>query len=44
MPRKGRRRIVGKWATVEQETREEDLTALQRELHATQRRDRKAVA
>jgi hypothetical protein len=44
MPRKGRRRMVGKWATVEQEAREEDLAALQRELHAIQRRARKAAA
>ncbi|MET8364110.1 hypothetical protein ABZU53_11130 [Micromonospora sp. NPDC005194] len=38
MPRKGRRRLVGKWAAVAQRLREAALEALRRELHAEQRR------
>jgi len=38
MPRRSRRRMIGKWARVEQEQREAALAALQRELRAAWRR------
>jgi hypothetical protein len=37
VPRRSRRRIVGKWERVEQEAREEELAELERELHGERR-------
>jgi len=37
MPRKGRRRMVGKWAVIEQEIRERSLALLQQQLRRAQR-------
>lgn len=33
MPRRNRRRIVGRWEQVEREAREDELKELERELH-----------
>lgn len=37
MPRRSRRRIVGRWEQIEQDAREEELKELERELHGEQR-------
>jgi hypothetical protein len=39
MPRKGRRRMVGKWAAIERAAREKDLQTLQQELRQQWRQD-----
>lgn len=41
VPRRPRRRIVGRWEQIEREAREEELKELERELHGEQKRDKK---
>lgn len=40
MPRRTRKRCVGKWEQIEQQAREDELRELERELHGEQRRGR----
>lgn len=44
MPRKGRRELLGKWPLIEQMIREAALAALEKELHALQRANRRQTS